>query len=123
MWLVCKPFSRGEPAPSQDELEHKLRVPAAFARSICEKLIRARLLSPAGDDGEMLVPGRSLELITIGTVLDAIRRDEDQLVERLPPVFPVTLQPPSGGYRDTTFSELLHTDAGTKGAVEDNSSR
>ena len=123
MWLVCKPFSRGEPAPSQDELEYKLRVPVAFARGICEKLIRARLLSPAGDDGEMLVPGRSLELITIGTVLDAIRRDEDQLVERLPPVFPVTLQPPSGGYRDTTFSELLHTDAGTKGAVEDNSSR
>src|SRR5690554_1281024 len=40
MWMVAKPFSKGEPAPQQEALEAQLRVPGEITRNISDKLIR-----------------------------------------------------------------------------------
>ncbi|MGB2110104.1 MAG: YihY/virulence factor BrkB family protein, partial [Marinobacter vinifirmus] len=48
MWMVARPFSRGEPAPQQESLEYQMHVPGEITRNISDKLIRAGLLSLAG---------------------------------------------------------------------------
>ncbi len=109
MWLVCKPFSKGKPAPQQEELEQALRVPGSVTRRISDKLIRAGLLILAGDSGDRLVPGRALDLIKVDDVLDAVRRDEDQLVKRLPDSVPPELMERRQVEGRQTFAELLKT--------------
>src|SRR5690554_2509265 len=84
MWMVARPFSRGEPAPLQESLEYQMRVPGEITRNLSDKLIRAGLLSLAGRNGDQLVPGRALALITVGHVLHAVRRVEDRVAEGLP---------------------------------------
>lgn len=107
-WMVARPFSRGEPAPQQESLEYQMRVPGEITRNISDKLIRAGLLSLAGRNGDQLVPGRALDLITVGNVLQAVRRDEDRVVERLPvQSMPERLLELSSGREDVSFSELL----------------
>ncbi|WP_303290885.1 YihY/virulence factor BrkB family protein [Marinobacter sp. SS5-14b] len=109
MWMVAKPFSQGEPAPQQESLEARLRVPGEVTRNISDKLIRAGLLSLAGRNGDQLVPGRALDLITVGSVLLAVRRDEDRVVDRLPAdALPVQLVDLSSGREDVSFASLLH---------------
>lgn len=107
MWLVCKPFSEGRVAPQQEELEYRLRVPAEVTRHVSDKLIRAGLLSLAGETGDLLVPGRSLDLITVEEVLRTVRRDEDRLVDRLPRVLPAGLLARPIPLGATTFDALL----------------
>ena len=108
MWMVARPFSRGEPAPQQESLEYQMHVPGEITRNISDKLIRAGLLSLAGRNGDQLVPGRALDLITVGNVLQAVRRDEDRVVERLPvQSMPERLLELSSGREDVSFSELL----------------
>lgn len=107
MWLVAKPFSEGRPAPQQEEVEQRLRVPGEVTRGISDKLIRARLLALAGRNGDCLVPGQSLDRITIGGVLDAIRHDEDRMVDRLPYQLPRRLLAPAPEDESLTFAELL----------------
>ena len=108
MWMVAKPFSLGQPAPQQEALEYELRVPGEVTRSISDKLIRAGLLSLAGRNGDQLVPGKALHLITVGSVLQAIRRDEDRVVDRLPSsAMPVQLRDLVGHGKDVSFAELL----------------
>lgn len=113
MWMVAKPFSCGEPAPQQEFLEQQLRIPGEVTRKISDKLIRAGLLNLAGPDGDQLVPGRSLNLITIGTVLQAVRRDEDRVVDRLPAVgVPREVTDLATTGEDVSFASLLN--AGTE---------
>lgn len=108
MWMVAKPFSLGQPAPQQEALEYDLRVPGEVTRSISDKLIRAGLLSLAGRNGDQLVPGKALHLITVGSVLQTIRRDEDRVVDRLPSsAMPVQLRDLVGHREDVSFAELL----------------
>lgn len=108
MWMVAKPFSLGQPAPQQEALEYELRVPGEVTRSISDKLIRAGLLSLAGRNGDQLVPGKALHLITVGSVLQAIRRDEDRVVDCLPSsAMPVQLRDLVGHGEDVSFAELL----------------
>ena len=108
MWMVARPFSRGEPAPQQESLEYQMHVPGEITRNISDKLIRAGLLSLAVRNGDQLVPGRALDLITVGNVLQAVRRDEDRVVERLPvQSMPERLLELSSGREDVSFSELL----------------
>lgn len=108
MWMVAKPFSLGQPAPQQEALEYELRVPGEVTRSISDKLIRAGLLSLAGRNGDQLVPGKALHLITVGSVLQAIRRDEDRVVYCLPSsAMPVQLRDLVGHGEDVSFAELL----------------
>lgn len=107
MWLVAKPFYDGEEAPQQEVLEHQMRVPGEVTRGVSDKLIRAGLLSLAGRNGDHLVPGRTLDRITVEDVLRVVRRDEDRIVDRLPRGVPMErLQVTSSGLT-VTFSELL----------------
>ncbi|HEA51744.1 hypothetical protein LCGC14_1525050 [marine sediment metagenome] len=107
MWLVARPFSEGKKAPQQEALEHLLRVPGEVTRGVSDKLIRAGLISLAGSQGDQLVPGRTLDLITVGDVLGVVRHDEDRVVDRLPPVFPVELLKGERANESTTFATLL----------------
>ena len=120
VWLVARPFSRGEAAPQQEVVEHELRVPGEITRRISDKLIRAGVLNLAGPQGDRLVPGRALELITVKDVLAAVRKDEDRVVDRLPAhVLPAEFRNGSGEQADTSFAQLLDEDiqAGKAGKV------
>ncbi|WP_372981909.1 YihY/virulence factor BrkB family protein [Marinobacter sediminum] len=109
MWMVAKPFTKGEPAPQQEVLEHRLSVPGEVTRGVSDKLIRAGLLSLAGRQGDQLVPGRSLDGISIADVLRVVRRDEDRVVDRLPLDLPFDLLHGEDERLTTSFSELLKT--------------
>ncbi|MEX0604947.1 MAG: YihY/virulence factor BrkB family protein [Marinobacter sp.] len=108
MWLVCKPFSEGKPAPQQEKLERQLRVPGEVARRMSDKLIRGGLISLAGPNGDLLVPGRSLDLITVDQVMSVVREDEDNMVRRLPDVLPPGILD-RGEPTSKTFAELLRS--------------
>lgn len=110
MWMVAKPFSEGRTAPQQEWLEQQLRVPGEVTRSLSDKLIRAGLLSLAGGHGDRLAPGRALNLITVGNVLEAIRNDEDGVVDRLPPVLPESLRQSIPDAHSVTFADLLNSE-------------
>lgn len=88
MWLVAKPFDRGEKAPQQEALEHRIHIPAEITRRISDKLIRGGLISLAGPRGDQLVPARSLDQMTLADVLAVVRADEERLVGRLPTHLP-----------------------------------
>ncbi|MDX1635811.1 MAG: YihY/virulence factor BrkB family protein [Marinobacter sp.] len=109
MWLVCKPFSEGKPAPQQEELEQRLRVPGSVTRRVSDKLIRAGLLTLAGEDGDRLAPGQALDLIRVDDVLSAVRKDEDMMVRRLPDVPPMELMDRRLVDGSRTFAELLRS--------------
>ncbi|AOY86721.1 ribonuclease BN [Marinobacter salinus] len=109
MWLVSKPFSEGRLAPQQEAVEQELRVPGEVSRGVSDKLIRAGILSLAGRQGDQLVPGRSLELITVGDVLKVVRYDEDRVVDRLPKIGPMDPMEDSRGQEHISFAELLRT--------------
>src|SRR5690606_39566765 len=95
-------------APQQEALEAQLRVPGEITRNISDKLIRAGLLSLAGRNGDQLVPGRALDLITVTSVLRTVRKDEDGVVNRLPAnALPVQLIDLSSGREDVSFASLL----------------
>lgn len=113
MWLVCKPFSEGRPAPQQEDLEQRMGVPGEVTRRMSDKLIRQGLLSLAGPQGDLLVPGRDLELIRVGDVLRAIRCDEERVVRRLPKVLPKELDTSYTGVNERTFAELLRAEPAT----------
>jgi len=107
MWMVAKPFSEGKPAPQQEVMEHHLRVPGEVTRALSDKLIRAGLLSLAGRQGDKLVPGRALDLITVGEVLKVVRHDEDRIVDRIPAAVPADLLGTQRADESRTFAELL----------------
>ena len=107
MWQVCRPFARGEPPPGRKTLEEQLNIPWETARKISDKLIRAGLLMPAGENGDHLVPGKALDRITPKDVLDAARKDEDRIVARLPDVLPDNLAGEPRPGETATFSELM----------------
>ena len=107
MWLVAKPFHEGRPAPQQEALESQLRVPGEVTRKLSDKLIRAGLITLAGRNGDCLVPGCSLNKITVGRVLDAIRADEDRVVDRLPYSLPKNLLARNARDEAVTLAELL----------------
>lgn len=109
MWQVCKPFSEGKPAPQQEQMEQKLRVPGSVTRRVSDKLIRAGLLALAGENGDRLMPGQALDRMTVDDVLSAVRRDEDQIVRRLPEVLPVELMDRRLVDGSRTFADLLRS--------------
>ena len=117
MWMVAKPFHEGRPALRQEKIEHDLRVPGEVTRNISDKLIRAKLLVLAGDDGDCLHPAMSLERISVGGVLRAVRNDEDGVIDRLPKFLPRSLFGRSTKGDELTFAELLADDSGPEAAV------
>ena len=119
MWMVAKPFNDGEKAPQQEALEHQLRVPGEVSRGVSDKLIRARLLSLAGRQGDQLVPGRTLDSISIADVLRVVRRDEDRVVDRLPVDLPFDLLNGTEGRLSVSFAELLKTGKTVEETIEE----
>ncbi|MEH6355116.1 MAG: YihY/virulence factor BrkB family protein [Marinobacter sp.] len=112
MWMVAKPFHEGRPAPRQEVVEYELRVPGEVTRNVSDKLIRAKLLTLAGSQGDCLHPARSLERISVGDVLKAVRNDEDNVVAQLPVLLPKSLFGRSTKGDELTFAELLAGDQG-----------
>lgn len=107
MWMVAKPFSEGRAAPQQEALEQALRVPGEVTRTVSDKLIRAGLLTLAGGQGDQLVPGRALDLISVGDILTVVREDEDGIADRLPPILPPDLLANVHGHNSATLASLL----------------
>lgn len=107
MWMVCRPFGEGKPAPQQEWLEHRLGIPGDVTRRVSDKLISGGLLSLGGPNGDLLLPGRSLDLISIGDVLSVVRKDEDQIVDRLPDIMPEEMTHFHSGGTEETFASLV----------------
>lgn len=107
MWLVAKPFSEGKPAPQQEALEAQLHIPAEITRGASDKLIKAGLLILAGESGDLLVPGRSLDTITIEDILQTSRRDDERMVARLPRVLPDFVVERPVPHGELTLEQLL----------------
>ena len=81
---AARTFELEEDPQRQEFLAVELGVPGDITQRVSDKLIRAGLLHPGGEDGEELIPGRPLDRIRLIDVLYAIRCDEDGLVKRLP---------------------------------------
>ncbi|CBL46284.1 tRNA-processing ribonuclease BN [gamma proteobacterium HdN1] len=81
--LAARPFDRGETLLTQAQIEEQLGVPIPLSRRICEKLIRAKLLI-CNEGSDQLLPGRSIDQISLSDILTAIRNDEDGLLAHLP---------------------------------------
>ncbi len=112
MWLVCKPFSEGRPAPRQEKLEYQLGVPGEVTRRVSDKLIRGKLLVLTGETCDALMPARALDKITVGDVMSVVRADEDRLMRRLPKVLPESMLMLHGEEDGRTFAELIQADVG-----------
>ncbi|GGY78875.1 YihY/virulence factor BrkB family protein [Marinobacter zhanjiangensis] len=117
MWSVGQPFATGRPAPQQEKLEQDMRVPGEITRRISDKLIRKGLLTLAGPSGDHLVPGRALDLISVGDVLHAVRDDEEGMLRRLPAVLPPGLTPEVPGEESRSMADLIES-ASTSAAGE-----
>lgn len=83
MLRVARPFDAGQEPLSQLRLELLMRVPATVTRKVTDKMIRHGLLAVAGEKGDLLVPGRSLDQIRMSDVLKVIRQDEENLLGRI----------------------------------------
>lgn len=84
MERVAKAFDQGSNPPRQELLALDFGIPGDITQRVSDKLIRSGILHPGGDDGEELIPGRSLDRIQVRDILEAARRDEDRLASRLP---------------------------------------
>jgi len=86
MERVAKAFDQGDKPPRQELLALDFGIPGDITQHVSDKLIRAGILHPGGDDGEELIPARSLDRIRLVDILSAARADEDGLLARLPAV-------------------------------------
>lgn len=55
------------------------------------------------------MPGRALDLIRVGDVLNAVRDDEEGVVERLPPILPPDIVPELHVAQTLSFAELMQS--------------
>ncbi len=83
MLQIARPFDAGKTPLSQLGLEAAMRVPATVTRRVTDKMIRHGLIEVAGEKGDLLVPGRSLDQIRLADVLLTIRKDEEDLLQRI----------------------------------------
>ncbi|MEQ6884172.1 YihY/virulence factor BrkB family protein [Salicola sp. Rm-C-2C1-2] len=84
MERVASAFDQGSNPPRQELLAQDFGIPGDITQRVSDKLIRSGVLHPGGDDGEELIPGRSLDRIQVRDILEAARHDEDRLACRLP---------------------------------------
>ena len=78
MFWVARDFDQGN-STSVQKLFDRIALPADVARRLITKLRHHTLLKCAGNEGNELVPGRSLDLITLYDLLQAVRRDDDRV--------------------------------------------
>ncbi len=119
MERVATAFDRGSPPPRQELLALDFGIPGDITQRVSDKLIRAGILHPGGDDGEELIPGRSLDRLRVRDILGAARGDEDRLVSRLPATCGVTFSDIDDERLEITLAELVrpgrdHGDRGNR---------
>lgn len=80
---VSRRYDRSEKPITQQKLEELLPVPPVLTREVSDKLLRQSILIVAGGNGDELVPGTSLDKISVLDVVKAVRADEEKLADRL----------------------------------------
>ena len=80
---VSRRYDRSKEPITQLQLEELLPVPPVLTRDVSDKLLRQSILMVAGGSGDALVPGTSLDKISVLDVIKAVRADEEGIVERL----------------------------------------
>ena len=80
---VSQRYDQSKEPITQLQLEELLPVPPVLTREVSDKLLRQSILMVAGGSGDALVPGTSLDKISVLDVIKAVRTDEEGLVERL----------------------------------------
>ncbi len=78
MYWIGRAFDQGQTLSVQQVYE-RVALPAEIGRRIINKLSTHELLKCAGREGAELVPGRSLDQITLNQILEALRHDDDQV--------------------------------------------
>jgi membrane protein len=79
-------------APNVDQLAAEARLPMAAVEPVIVALEAARIFVRSADDPARYLPGRALDTITIGAVLDAVRRaDAAGAPERRPTAPPAEI--------------------------------
>jgi membrane protein len=71
MWLVGRSFETGDRKWTLDDLSENLGVPSAALAPVVRALEQAGLLT--GTEGEAWVPGRAMDRIGLGEIVDAVR--------------------------------------------------
>lgn len=107
MERVARAFDQGTTPPRQELLALDFGIPGDITQRVSDKLIRAGILHPGGDDGEELIPGRSLDRIRVRDILEAARRDEDRLTSRLPATCGITFSALEDQRLETTLADLV----------------
>jgi membrane protein len=90
MCLIAKRHLEGTPAPSADVLAGELKMPMAPVADCLELLLNRGLIIAVGSTPETYLPGRASERIEVQTVLDVLRRSDEQ-------PDPLALAPAPGG--------------------------
>jgi len=78
---VARRFLHNQPPPVLPDLADSLNIPLHVARELLQPLQKRGLLSTAANHAGKLLPGRSLEHITAGHILQSL--DEDSLLQHL----------------------------------------
>src|SRR5690606_4074748 len=60
-------------------LHDRIALPANISRQVINKLRKHGLLRCAGEEGNELLPGRSLDQIRLEDLIRAVRRDDDRV--------------------------------------------
>lgn len=79
MVWVGRAFDQGRTLPMQEAYD-RLNLPTQISRRIMIKLKDHGLIRYAGQEANELVPGRSLDQISLNELLDVLRRDDDSLL-------------------------------------------
>lgn len=104
---VAMAFDQGGEPPRQELLALDFGIPGDITQQVSDKLIRAGVLHPGGDEGDELIPGRPLDRIRVREVLEAARLDEDRLATRLPAPLGITFSELEDPRLEITLATLV----------------
>ncbi len=118
MFWVARDFDRGQ-STSVQKLFDQIALPADLARRLIDKLRHHDLVKCAGREGNELVPGQSLDLISLYDLLSAVRRDDDRVFQPVGGIEPevsevaqLLEQHRQDALRQCTLADLVrHTEA------------
>lgn len=82
MYQVARRFDQGLEPQSVMSLEHDLGAPAEVTRRMMGKLISGHFLAYTGESADHLVPGRSIDQISLADLLRSIRQEDSNSTPR-----------------------------------------
>jgi len=80
---VAKRYESNDQPLSQDEIEKLNFIPSMITRRIVDKLVAHQLLLVVGQKSDRLAPGRSTDQITVADIFQALRQDDERLLQSL----------------------------------------